>query len=469
MASTAPAYSLAAGLGLVVAVPGVGVHAPAVLLLAWLANALIAQAYRRLNAEEPDCGTSFAWTARALGPVPGWLAGWAIVVADVVVMANLAEVCGRYGLALVGVDDPSAFAVTALGVAFIVAMTGVCLVGIALNARTQRVLLGVELATLAVFAGVALARAGGQRPPGAPAPSLEWLNPLGIGGGATGLTEGLLVAIFLYWGWDTAVAVNEETRDPRRAPGRSALAATGVLLVVYVGVAVAALAFAGPGRLAADASGDVFGALADDVLGGGALGKLVVIAVLSSAAASTQTTILPTARTALSMARAGAGPAALGRVHPRWRTPHVATALMGAVSIAWYVGLTLVSADVLADSVTALGLTIAFYYALTGLTCAVRFAGGTRRRPRALVGDVLLPGLGGLIFAGMLVRSCVDLAADDAGTGAVLGVGTPLVIGVALGTLGLVLMAAWRMVGGGGYFQREDGRREEPAPRTSVP
>ena len=70
------------------------------------------------------------------------------------------------------------------------------------------------------------------------------------------------------------------------------------------------------------------------------LGKVVIVAVLTSAAASTQTTILPTSRTALSMARAKAAPEPLGRVHERYLTPHVATWIMGGLSIAWYVGLT---------------------------------------------------------------------------------------------------------------------------------
>ena len=88
----------------------------------------------------------------------------------------------------------------------------------------------------------------------------------------------------------------------------------------------------------------------------------MIIAVLTSAAASTQTTILPTARTSLSMARAGAMPAILGRIHQRFQTPDVSTVLMGTFSIVWYVGLTLISENILFDSIAALGLMIAFYY-----------------------------------------------------------------------------------------------------------
>ena len=106
---------------------------------------------------------------------------------------------------------------------------------------------------------------------------------------------------------------------------------------------------------------------------GSPLDKILIIAVLTSAAASTQTTILPTARTTLSMARANAMPKSLGKVHPRFLTPHISTILMGAASIVWYVGLTLVSEDILFDSLAALGLMIAFYIGLTGFACAIYY------------------------------------------------------------------------------------------------
>src|SRR3954449_3136392 len=68
VASTAPGYSLAASLGFVVAVAGVGVHAPAVMLVAFVPMLLIASAYYYMNRADPDCGTTFAWVTRAMGP-----------------------------------------------------------------------------------------------------------------------------------------------------------------------------------------------------------------------------------------------------------------------------------------------------------------------------------------------------------------------------------------------------------------
>ena len=139
-ASTAPAYSLAATLGFIVAVPGVGLSAPAVLLVSFLPMLCIAFAYNFMNRADPDAGTSFAWVTRAMGPQLGWLSGWAIVAADIIVMASLAQIAGIYSFLLVGWQSAAdaSWAVTLVGCVWIVAMTWICLVGIELNAATQK-------------------------------------------------------------------------------------------------------------------------------------------------------------------------------------------------------------------------------------------------------------------------------------------------------------------------------------------
>src|SRR5919206_1449212 len=153
VASTAPGYSLAATLGFIVAVTGVGLQAPAVLLVAFIPMLLIASAYYYMNRADPDCGTTFSWATRALGPWAGWMGGWAIVVADVIVMANLAQIAGLYSFLLVGWQSAAAStaAVTIVGLAWIGLMTWICVIGIELNARSQRWLLTAEIITLAAF------------------------------------------------------------------------------------------------------------------------------------------------------------------------------------------------------------------------------------------------------------------------------------------------------------------------------
>src|SRR5262245_5761614 len=101
-ASVAPAYSIAATL--VFVVTGVGMQAPAVTVLAFIPMLLTSIGYSELNKADPDCGTTFTWATRAFGPRTGFAGGWAIVVADVLVMASLAQVASQYFFFLVGAD-----------------------------------------------------------------------------------------------------------------------------------------------------------------------------------------------------------------------------------------------------------------------------------------------------------------------------------------------------------------------------
>src|SRR4051794_35256856 len=143
VASTAPAYSLAATLGFVTAVAGVGVKAPAVLIVSFVPILFVALGYKYLNKADPDCGTSFAWGTRAFGPQVGWVMGWAIIAADVIVMATLAQIAGKYTFLLVGWHSAanSTGAQIIAAVLWIALMTWICWRGIELSARIQQLLL----------------------------------------------------------------------------------------------------------------------------------------------------------------------------------------------------------------------------------------------------------------------------------------------------------------------------------------
>lgn len=476
MASTAPAYSLAASLGFVVATANgdgiVGVKAPSIMLLAFVPMFLIAVAYQQLNRAEPDCGTTFTWAARAFGPRAGWIGGWGIIAADVIVMANLAQIAGSYTFQLFGLDGlaESVFWSTVAGVVWIVLMTYICYRGIEVSARLQYALLGIELTILVAFAAVALTKVyTGNATPGSLKPSITWLIPNDLS--VSALVTATLIAVFIYWGWDTAVSVNEETKDPEKTPGRAAIISTLLLLATYALVSVATVAFAGVGDtdlgLAnADNSSDVFNALGPTVFGDSAVGKLfeilLIISVLTSASASTQTTILPTARTTLSMGAYRALPSSFARIHPRYLTPSVATVWMGAVSIVFYVGLTLVSQDVLGDSIAAVGLMIAFYYGLTGFACVWFYRRELRNGGRDLLMKGVLPGLGGVLLLGAFVIASVQYADPSYGSTTLFGIGGVFIIGIGALVLGAVLMMVWNSVAPA-YFQG----RTLPKRRTS--
>ncbi|WP_329560711.1 APC family permease [Kitasatospora sp. NBC_01266] len=461
LASTAPAYSLAATLGIVIA--GVGLQSPIVMILAFIPMLLIAYGYKELNEADPDCGTTFTWAARTFGPRTGWMGGWGIIVADVIVLANLAQIAGQYGFTLIGADSLAASTTwtTVAGVVWIVLMTWLCYIGIEISATLQKILLSVEVVLLAILSVTALVKVySGHGVAGSTHISLSWFNPLAIDS-PSAFTKGILAAIFIYWGWDTAVSVNEETKDATRTPGRAAVISTVLLLLIYAVVSTSAQAFAGVGATGSGLgnpanSGDVLSGLGGEVFGSSGIGwfmaKLLIFMVLTSSAASTQTSILPTARTTLSMAAHKALPDRFARIHSRYLTPTWSTVGMGVASIAFYIVLTVVSSNVLTDSIGSIGLAIAFYYGLTGLACVWYYRKVLTRSARDLWFKGILPGLGALILFGLFVYAAFFVYADPAyGTGSVtlplLGkVGRVSVIGIGSLVVGVVVMFGYAAV-----------------------
>jgi amino acid transporter len=411
MASTAPAYSLAATLFFVVA--AVGLKSPLVAVLAFVPMLLCSVSFSELNKSDPDCGTTFIWGARALGPKTGWAGGWAIVAADVLVMTSLAQVAGQYLFFLIQGPDSAIGAnasggwVLLVGILWIAAMTYVCYRGIEVSAKVQKTLLSIEITLLLVLSLTALVRVfGSHPPPGSLHPSLSWLWPAHLP--VSAFVSGLILMLFIYWGWDTALSVNEETADKSRTPGRAAIISTVLLLVTYVTVIIAVQAFAGIGAKGVGLTNpahqfDVLSVTGGAIFGTSGLGmvlsRLLILMVLSSAAASTQTTILPSARTTLSMAAYEALPESFAKIHPRYLTPTVSTLVIGAVSIVLYIPLNYISGgNPIADAVTAIGLYIAFYYGLTAFSCVWYYRATLTSSAWNLWMRGILPGLGGLIM-----------------------------------------------------------------------
>lgn len=236
-----------------------------------------------------------------------------------------------------------------------------------------------------------------------------------------------------------------------------------LLLLIYFVVSVATIAYAGVGTkgigLASTANGDdFFASMGAEVFDGGFVGGLLVflltICVLTSASASTQTTILPTARTSLSMGAFKAIPTRFARIHPRYLTPTDSTIWMGGVSIAFYVGMTLVSQNVLNDTIAAVGLLIAFYYGLTGFACAWYYRKTMWSSPRNILMQGTIPLLGGVILLAAFVWSSKTYAGTDYGNTTFFGIGGVFVIGIGSLLIGVVLMVIWNVIAPA-YFRGE--------------
>ena len=482
VASTAPAYSLAATLFFVVA--AVGLKSPAVAVLAFIPMLLCSIGYSEMNKADPDCGTTFTWGTRAFGPKTGWAGGWAIVAADVLVMASLAQVAGQYVFLLFGADsigeNATAWQVLLVGIGWIVAMSYICYRGIEVSAWFQRILLTVEVVMLLVLSVVALVRVeNGHHPAGSLSPSFGWLLPTHLSFSA--FVSGLILMLFIYWGWDTAVSVNEETKDKAKTPGRAAIISTIFLLVTYAVVIFSVQAFAGTGTSGIGLGNsnnqfDVLSVLGSAIFGGGGLGtflsRLLILMVLTSASASTQTTILPTARTTLSMATYKAIPASFARIHPRYLTPTVSTIVMGVISIALYIPLNYFAhGNMIGDAVTAIGLYIAFYYGLTAFSCVWYYRKTLFSSARNLVMRGILPGLGGLIMyaAGIYALQSDWVASNSYTSWTIPGlrwhIGGIFLIGLAAALVGLLGFIYMRVTAPA-FFRKQTLTRATP---TLVP
>jgi len=315
-----------------------------------------------------------------------------------------------------------------------------------------------QIGTLLLFvimAVVLLARGKGE---GASF-SLSWLSPTGLTG--TALISGMLLGVFMFWGWESAVNLTEESTDAETTPGRAAVASTVILLATYLGVAIAMVAVASQSTIAEfDDDAGLFGAVAEDVMG--PLAPLLVLSIVISCMASSQTTILPASRTSLSMATAKAFPSTFSDVHPVFGTPAKGTWFIGIVSCVWYVVTSSISENFLFDSLSALSIVVAFYYALTGLACVIYWRNELGRSVKA----ALLVGVGPLIGSSTLfvilffaARDSADPANSYSGN-SYLGVGLPMAIAIFLFVVGVVLMFARFLSGSGhSYFTRNGFER----------
>ncbi len=464
LASTAPVYSLVATLGFVVL--AVGAQAPIAFIIAFVPMLFIAFAYRELNNAVPDCGTTFTWGTKAFGPWVGWMGGWGVAVAGMVVLANLAQIASIYFWDLFGLEFANNdWRVLLVAVAFIAAMTWVSYRGVEIGEKIQNILLAIQYLALAIFVVAAMWQYFTGSAPNPTPFDWQWFNPAAFTDWS-GFTEAILLALFIYWGWDTCLALNEETKDPKRTPGRAALLTTVILLFTYVAVTVAAMMYAGLGEdgtgLGNEANADdFFLAIKDGLLG--PFGWVLVVAVLISAVSSTQTTILPTARGTLAMGVYRALPAKFKDVHPRFKTPSFSTLVMGIVAIAYYVGMSLLSDNILQDSILSLGLAIAFYYAITGYACVWYFRKDLFTSGRNLVYRGILPLLGALMLTLAFVQSAIDMYDVDYGYTVLLGIGGTFVVGIGSLLLGVVLMFIWFLFPRSKrFFRGESLNRETP-------
>ncbi len=445
MASSAPAATIGLSLAALAAATAYG--SGPILILTAIPMLIIANAYRRCNMWNANCGASFEWVGRAINPYLGFLTGWLMVVAYIIGTTAEILLLGPSVLAVFGSTSTNPWAWIAIGTVVGVGMLVIAVVGIGITARTQ---VGMALVEYLILVGLAIAglvAVLGHHPGTFPI-TRGWFSLSGIGGKGSAV-DGFLIAVFVYGGWDGTLYVNEEVKHRRTNPGRAAIMAVALLAIIYTLAQVGLQGVVSPAKLQANsASALVYVAQA---LGGGFWAKMMALSIALSVIATTGTGIVLSARIAYGMASYRALPGFLSNVSRRFSTPVAASILVGILLIAltWVYLLAATSVQsAFSDVIDVTGLLFAIFYILTALATIVYY----RRRVFGGVRDFAVLGvlpLGAAAFLGWMFTKSV-LTAESAQVWSLLGI-----IGA-----GLVMMLVARFGLKSQFFQMRRERAE---------
>ena len=435
VSSVAPAYTLAATMAVLFLTGGVAYAGPAVIWISFVPVLFIAISYFHLNRRDPDCGASYAWLSKLIHPTVGWFNGWVQVATSVLFCVSAPIVAGQYTLQLfnewgwISSSTANSVGTAAVAAAFWLALiTFICIWGIRWTTNFQWVLLIIEYVAVIGFSIWGIIKVAVTHPAGSTGFHFGWLNPFSIGSiGA--LSAGLVLGVFFFWGWDTATNLNEESKNSTKTPGHAGIIAMFLLLLVFAINIIAAQMLLPASAWNAHQS-TILLYFAQQAAGHWA-GYVMLVAVLSSTVATTQTTLLPAARITLSMARDEVFPQVFATIQGKLKTPMVGTLILAFASL---LGIVLVSnvgsiSNVFNNLISSIGVLIAFYYGVTGLTCAWSYRKVAFQRTSFFFTGILLPLLGGatLLTVGVIVIVTAGWSGANADI-ITLALGVPLVI-----------------------------------------
>jgi len=425
LASTGPSVSI--GFALAALAAAAAYAGATVLVLTAIPMLVIANAYRRLNLWNANCGASFEWVGRAINPYLGFITGWLMIAGTLIGTISPVVVIGPNVLAVFGQSANSTWPNVAIATAFALVMLIVAVVGIRLTARTQVGIGVIEYAILIVFAIWGLVYVLGHHAGSFPITS-SWFSLHGIGGKGS-LAAGFLIAVFMYTGWDGTLYVNEEVKHRRVNPGRAAITAVIIAAVIFIVAQVGLQGVAGPTKLQDHSSSAL--TYVGTILGGSAGGKALALALALSVIAATGTGIVLTARIVYGMASHRTLPTFLANVSPRFSTPVAATVAAGVVLIAltWVNLLTSSVAAAFGNVLNETGLLYATFYMLTALASIVYY----RRKVVSSVWNMITLGilpLGSIVFLAWVVVKFMQGSseAENWSLGGVVGLGILLML-----------------------------------------
>lgn len=398
ISSVAPAYSLAATMGLLfVAVAYAG---PAAMIVSFLPIVFIAAAYFYLNRRDPNCGASYAWLSKLVRPSVGWFNGWVQLAASVLFCIAAPVLAADYTLQFmhsVGWTPhllTNGWLVAGIAAAWLAFITFVTVYSVRWTANAQWVFLLIQYVAVLGTSIAGIVKAAADHPTGSLGFRWSWVNPLSLHG-YEGLAAGTVLGVFFFWGWDTALNLNEESRDATKTPGRAAVISMFFLLFIFGLNIVAAQMLLPEKQLSAQGANLLF--YFSEQVGGHWLGYLMIFAVLSSTVADTQTTILPASRLTLSMARDGVYPRVFAKIHGKYQTPLVGTLILAGFALFGIILRTAIPTvnATYGNLIDSIGVLVAVYYGATGIGCAWAYRKVMFKKLRFFLSGVLLPLLAG--------------------------------------------------------------------------
>jgi amino acid transporter len=402
VASVAPAYSIASSIFLLVAAVGLG--ASAILIISFLPVLFIAVAYYFMNRRDPDCGASYAWLARTMNPYIGWFTGWVQTTASVILCVAAPILAAANTLALfessgwIGSKTANSTLVTALvGLAWLIVVSAMVIYGIRLTTNFQWILVGLEYLVVLTFSITGLVRVLGSHPAGSRTFSLSWWSP-GSVHSINGLAVGVALGVFFFWGWDTAVNLNEESKNPSTTPGIAGILSMFILLVIFL-INTGSIQSLLSMHAVTSQGGNALFYFAQR-LAPAPFSDLMLLAILSSTVATTQTALLSASRVTYSMARDGVLPKLFGRISRRFKNPAQGTFGLYSIAAAAIMVTSFepsVSAT-FSNLIDDIGVLVAFYYGITGIACAWAYRNIVFESATNLILAGLLPFLGGVFL-----------------------------------------------------------------------
>jgi amino acid transporter len=434
LASSGPTQSIAVSLAALLA--AVGTHTLAPILICFIPMIGIAWGYQRLNAWQPSAGATYSWVGRALNPHAGFFIGWIMLMYYTIGTTSLTVPLGTYFLTFFSSSAANnKYWVALVGSVFNIAVLVVAALGIKLSARFNWVWAVFEYALLIGFSVVAIVMIYSTGLSGSVHTlSNEFTLPKG------GLITGILIAIFLYSGWDTAAYVGEEAEG--KQAGRAAILSVVILFFIY---AFAMFAFQGiaPNAVIQNNSANIL-AYVGNVIGGSFWKNVMIVAVLGGTLASLQAAIVSSGRISFAMGRDRVFPKFFDNVHPRYLTPWNATILLGLLNVVFLWGTTLFSSinSALSNIVSTLGLMAAIFYMMTAFTAIWFYRRVITKGAGNIIFGGILPGFGAAFMAFVIVYSLVTHQLT----------GTNLVFGFGLAVVGLILSFVSAAVGHAKFY-----------------